>query len=438
MKRTVILTILALSGLGWAQGVRSLGMGGVTLPGPWAAPLNPAYTAFPADPGHTPGTPLPLGLLNLVLRPETNPFTFFTNRTSFKNNFDALAFYDQVSRPYEFLINPARSPNEVVFELSADGVRLTDGDGTPLSLEFTSAPSHGPSTALTPPPFLRFPVPLGLPGLELELGLFASGGGLRFTPSEALKTALAQGRFAPNATYTLDGTAQAQAGVNLGLSYAAALPPIPGFSGDVAWGTRLQGFYGLGMIDATVTAQTTTDANSIPSATEFTTSAFYAYPGAGFGYGLRADLGLAVRTEQAELGVGVLNAVGFVQWSGVRAEVAPDGTLTEQPEVRTVSGAAPYVFANAAYRIPVAEASTVLVGADLGFGETIQGHAGLEYALGPFRLRGGIGWEEAFRFGVGAGYQANGVSLDAALTTHRAPLTGDPVYGVAVSLGFGL
>ena len=145
-----------------------------------------------------------------------------------------------------------------------------------------------------------------------------------------------------------------------------------------------------------------------------------------------------MRTEQAELGVGVLNAVGFVQWSGVRAEVAPDGTLTEQPEVRTVSGAAPYVFANAAYRIPVAEASTVLVGADLGFGETIQGHAGLEYALGPFRLRGGIGWEEAFRFGVGAGYQANGVSLDAALTTHRAPLTGDPVYGVAVSLGFGL
>jgi hypothetical protein len=47
MKRILWLAAVGLFGIGLAQGVRSLGMGGVALPGPAHAGANPAYAAFP-------------------------------------------------------------------------------------------------------------------------------------------------------------------------------------------------------------------------------------------------------------------------------------------------------------------------------------------------------------------------------------------------------
>jgi hypothetical protein len=47
MKKTLCFIVAGLLSLGLAQGVRSLGMGGVALPGPAHAGANPAYAAFP-------------------------------------------------------------------------------------------------------------------------------------------------------------------------------------------------------------------------------------------------------------------------------------------------------------------------------------------------------------------------------------------------------
>ncbi|MCY3101934.1 hypothetical protein ECE29_04150 [Acinetobacter baumannii] len=79
---------------------------------------------------------------------------------------------------------------------------------------------------------------------------------------------------------------------------------------------------------------------------------------------------------------------------------------------------------------------SLLVGADLLWEGAPSGHLGLEYGFGPARLRGGIGYQGGLVFGVGGGWQAEGFSLDTALTTHPAPFFGGWVYGLALSLGF--
>lgn len=44
----IVALWVGLAPLGQAQGVRSLGMGGLVLPGPEAANRNPAYAAYPS------------------------------------------------------------------------------------------------------------------------------------------------------------------------------------------------------------------------------------------------------------------------------------------------------------------------------------------------------------------------------------------------------
>ncbi len=77
-----------------------------------------------------------------------------------------------------------------------------------------------------------------------------------------------------------------------------------------------------------------------------------------------------------------------------------------------------------------------MVGGDLGYEGSLYGRVGGEYSLGPTRLRAGLGFDNGFRFGLGAGFVGPGFSLDTALTTHRAPIVGNTVFGIALSLGF--
>lgn len=138
------ILVIAVGGLGLSQGVRSLGMAGLVLPGPGAAYLNPAYAAFPGGLyGADQGFQLPIGLLGLVLRPESNPLPALgglSNLTNENSPFDVLSFYDQLTRPYEFLINPASSrafinPNtgypEIQINIDASGLQVTDYQANP-------------------------------------------------------------------------------------------------------------------------------------------------------------------------------------------------------------------------------------------------------------------------------------------------------------------
>ena len=437
--RLVLFGVLAGLTLGpaLAQGVRSAGMAGLILPGPQAADLNPAYAAYSDTPyGYASNLPLPLGLVNLALRPSTSPVYYFTDPQTFKDSFDLLAFFDQLSHPLELLINPPTSPTEVVFHVSADGIRITDGEGNPFDLsgsrEAGSATQDRPLRA----PAFEYSVPTGVPGLRLAVGAFFDATRFDLALNDALRTDLLSGRLRANTTYALEWSGAASGGLTVDLGYATKLPRLPGLSGDLYVGTQVQGFYGLYYGDVLLNASTTTDDDALPGSVDYAASAFYVYPGQGYGAGARFDLGLALDGEGWTVGLGLRNLYAFETWQGQRWSLAADGGTAEvTDETLTTSGFAPQVFVNGAYLQDVG-LGEVLLGADLAYlNGAVQGHAGLEYRFQIFRLRGGFGYENGPRLGLGAGIDLGFLSSDLALTSHPAPLTGDTVFGLAASLG---
>jgi hypothetical protein len=428
------LWLLAVSLVGilvgqvYAQGLRSQGMAGLLLPGPASSYLNPAYAAFPNRFSDA-SVALPIGLLGL-LRPENNPLRYLTDRTGFKNSFDGLSFYDQFSHPYSFLINPVASPDEIVFELSdPNNVRITDGKGNKLNTNFSLGNASG--RRLTPAPLFSLPLDLGF-GLILNVGIF-EGTQLSVLPDANLSRLLGTGRLEANTAYGVNLTAAGQAGISLGITQAAALP------GGIYVGARAEGFYGLGYAEASGKASVSTDDNRSPSQNaQYSGKAFYSTPfgGVGTGFGVRADAGLALEADGVIMGLGIRNLVGYTRWTGNELEVLPDGQQTTRPSERTSSGFAPAFYFNIATATQLNPGSLV-VGADLVWEGSLVSRVGLEYGLGPLRLRSGLGYEGGLRFGLGAGWSQGGFSIDTALTTHQGPLVGGTVYGIGLGLGFG-
>jgi hypothetical protein len=443
-----------MCGFSLAQSVRSLGMAGLVLPGPEAVHLNPAYAAYPAGQyGSERGLRLPLGLLGLVLRPESNPLpglSGLANLTKENSPFDLLTFYNQLTYPNEFLINPASSkaflnPNtgypEIQIVVEANGIQITDYRGNPIPLDLELGEVGVAATkALTPAPLLRVPFSLA-DNLFLDLGIFAGGFGLGLSPNDSLRQALRSGQLSPNSEYAAVLSTSTQSGISLGFGYAARLPdlPIPNLAPlKLYLGSRGEAFYGLAYLEGNLSIGLQTDSqgrfdpNRPPV---YRGTVFYSVPGSGNGFGVRADLGVVIETQSATLGLGIRNLLGFVRWSGteLRWNGNPGDPVSSQAE-RSSFGFVPAIFLNAATQVPL-EAGTLLLGGDLGYQSRLYGRIGGEYSFGPARLRAGLGFDNGLRFGLGAGFVGAGFSLDTALTTHRAPVVGNTVFGLAVSLG---
>jgi hypothetical protein len=443
-----------MCGFSLAQSVRSLGMAGLVLPGPEAAHLNPAYAAYPAGQyGSERGLRLPLGLLGLVLRPESNPLpglSGLANLTKENSPFDFLTFYNQLTYPNEFLINPASSraflnPNtgypEIQILVEANGIQITDYQGNPIPLDLELGEVGVAATkALTPAPLLRVPFSLA-DNLFLDLGIFAGGFGLGLSPNDSLRQALRSGQLSPNSEYAAVLSTSAQSGISLGFGYAARLPdlPIPNLAPlKLYLGSRGEAFYGLAYLEGNLSIglQTNSQGRFDPNRPPvYRGTVFYSVPGSGNGFGVRADLGVVIETQSATLGLGIRNLLGFVRWSGteLRWNGNPGDPVSSQAE-RSSFGFVPAIFLNAATQVPL-EAGTLLLGGDLGYQSRLYGRIGGEYSFGPARLRAGLGFDNGLRFGLGAGFVGAGFSLDTALTTHRAPVVGNTVFGLAVSLG---
>ncbi len=445
MKRTVIAVCFLVLLAAQAQGVRTQGMAGLLLPGPAAAYLNPAYTAFPGDVyGYDSGFSLPIGLLGL-LRPQANPFVFFSDsgRKSLKDGtspFDLLALYDQLTHPNEFLINPPQSPGEVVIDLSdPNNIQITDGKGSKLNFDFSVGSPSGVSVSkgLTPNPLFRIPFSVGY-GLSLDIGVFAGGFGLGASPDAKLRTLLGRGNLEANTAYGVEAKASGQAGVSAGFSFASELPSfeMQDLGAVKAYvGGRGEAFYGLGYLEGTATATVSTDANKIPDTQtgKLGGTLFYSYPGIGSGYGVRADGGVAFQVQDTTFGLGIRNLIGFAHWSGLEIDLS-DTSKTKAAE-RNSFGFVPAFYLNAATKIP-SETGIAILGGDFGYDGSLFGHVGGEYVFGPARVRAGVGYEGGLKFGLGAGFAGPGFTLDTALSTHQAPIVGGTVFGLALSLGF--
>ncbi|MGQ9754096.1 MAG: TetR family transcriptional regulator [Thermaceae bacterium] len=454
MRSLIALLILSAAGVSGAQGVRSLGMGGLVLPGPGIAHLNPAYAAYPGGRyGGDGGFVLPLGLLGLLLRPEANPLPGLDSPSNlFREDspFDLLTFYDQLTHLDSFLLNPPSSgafinPDtgypEIQIRISAQGVEITDYQGNPIALDLGGLVPPPPGPSASSAPLLRLPFSIG-DHFSLGIGVVADVGGIRLSPNEYLQKALEERKLEANTEYAVSTHARAQAGLSLDFNFATPLPELPdlGFGPlKVYLGTRGEVFYGLGQVSVEgFSVGFKTDDQAQPSQQVYNGKVFYAYPGAGGGFGGRADLGVVLEVQDFTLGVGLLNLLSGSQWSGtelVWENKSDPRDFTSRPAERGGFAFAPSLFFNLATQVPL-EVGSLFLGADLGIGDRVYGHLGGEYALGIFRLRTGLGFDEGVRLGLGAGLAMPGFSLDAALTTHRAPIVGETVYGIAASLGF--
>ncbi len=435
--------LLGAVSLGQAQGVRSLGMGGLVLPGPEAASRNPAYAAYPSR--YQEGWPVPVGLLRFLPSfPDTSPFTYFTDRQTFKTGFDALSFYDQLTHLDSFLLNPARSPDEVVFRIRADRLEITDGQGNPLTPSFGLGATTPEPTALYPDPL--FWIPFWSEGdLYFRFGPFLGVEGIQVSPSPELARALAGGSLdackQTPSPCALSATAKASSGLALALGWATALPELPGV-GQLYVGLRGEGFYGLGYGEVNAEARPVFDQDGNPTGVDYRVGGFYSIAYApegsglfpGRGYGLRGDVGVVLDLGQATLGLGVQNLLSLVTWEGYEFTLDQNGNMAQTPAKRQGNLVEPSVFLNGAYYF---KDFPLVVGADATFGSVAPSfHLGAEYALGPALLRAGVGYEGGFRFGVGAGVELGGLGLDLALTRHEAPLVGGDVYGIAMAVRF--
>ena len=454
---TLVSSLGVLAGLASAQEVRGLGMGGALLPGSSLAQYNPAYSGYNAA-GFQPdglegGIPIPLGVINLLLRPSMNPFTLYSNISS-KNSaaltdpntaFDALAFIDQITNLNSFIINPPSAPKRLNINYSEGSINLTDETGKTLDLQTYSSSSAGGSNGLGA---TNFTPTFRFGSLELGIGVFAGVQGPAFSTDAALSSALAGGKITSGIPYGFSANVKGSAGVSLGVAYAAGIPVSSPETGNltVYVGGRVRGFYGLAFVDLKVDGDVTIDsANSQPKL-NYTTKSFVSIVGKGYGYGVNADFGVAVDVpvgsdkSTATFGIGAVNLVNYTTWSGEETININGVSSPATAASRTDAVFNPLFTVNAGYSFRVDEiASRVFVAADVQFGQgKFATHVGAEAKLGPVYARAGLGYDRGLIIGLGTGLIfAPNLGLDLALTTHTAPFTNHLDFGIAMALRLG-
>jgi len=429
IRNLLAFLILLTLGLAAAQHPRERAMGGVTLPGPFAADRNPAYAAI-RDRFFEPTWTLPLGTLGLLL-PDRSPLYLLLDPKTFDHQFDLLSFYQQFKNLDVLLLNPSRSPEELVIKIRADGVKITDSKGNPLRLSGRSIPSAAPNT-LTPPPFFKVPLWVG-PHFQSTLGVFAGVDRLRVYPNLALAALLAGNRLKPNQGYEIHIAGGAQLGLGLDFSLAVLLPSPA--ATKVYFGARGEAFLGLGRVKGETTYRLRTDDQGKPAGGEHESRFFYSRIGDGLGYGLRLDLGVAFENHDGVFGIGIQNAIGFSRWHGY--EVFHKGKeRTRVPKTLTQAGFKPAFYLSGATYTPLEGLGRLLVAADLGYDGSLYGHLGAEFPTGPWRLRGGIGYREGLLFGTGFGIQARDHRVDLAFFGETTPWDGHLLLGISAGVGF--
>ncbi|MEJ2288642.1 MAG: hypothetical protein P8Y02_08360 [Deinococcales bacterium] len=429
----LLLALLAAGPFATAQDARSLGMGGVTVAGPAAASVNPAFAAVPGHGGTR--LTLPLGALSVVTRDYWDP-----NGAGF----DALSTLDQASNLGLYLLDPAVSPDRVTVGVDTRGLSVTFQGGATLRLA-------EPVTFST-----RLDLPIGGQVGPVHIGvrpfttLHAS-----FVPGSDTKQIFGSG--SPSASGTLTADVEAGVALDVGTAFPLPLPPAALGAARVFAGVRGSAVAGLAKASADLQGQAQAEQDSSGAYTGkvlYSLQGTYGWGGVPVGtvgYGGEAALGLAASIPS---GAGTVTAgvavrhLGVMVWNLDQTRVQSDQSSSSSTDlglVRQVEVARHVdVGANLALDIPSGDLGVPGMGLVLAADGNVDlsggfaTHAGAEVRFGPLAVRGGAGWDGGLRLGVGAGVRAGPVGLDVALTSHRSLFTDHQAYGLAASLGFGL
>lgn len=472
MKRILtVLAGLAITSLCsiQAQDIRSLGMGGVLLPGSGLAAFNPAYVSYPDNQwGKGGGFVLPVGLINFFVRPQMNVLNFVQNRAPYINDpvnnpFDLLAIADQALNLNSFILNPPSSPNELVIDITAqNGVRFFDGTGAQLNFSSgkgVAVAGNSSSRPLGVSPLFRVPVNIG--PVQLGLGVFVNVGTPGISINQEFLAKLASNTLTPNTEYIFaSGSLQASAGIAIDLAFATSFS-LP--TTTLYVGARGTGFYGLGYVSGNADAIVKTDNNGNPDTStlgKYTGSVFISSPffhSGDSGFGADLDLGVAADFTGAQIGVpelerltvgaGVVGGITFSAWTGQTFALSSSDSspfANGKGVAKTVDSgltADPFFTFNVAGLLNVGVPGLrVLAAADTQFGRnTFTIHVGAEAQFGLLVARAGLGYNNGLTFGLGGGVDfGGGIGLDFALTTHTPIFTnGYTAFGIALALKLG-
>ena len=454
----ILAAIAICSSFAGAQDVRGLGLGGALVPGPSLGAFNPAFGAYPSA-GRGGGLVLPLGLLNFFINPQLNVIGLLTNPAQYNDpsnpnspEFNVLAAFDQATHLNTLILNPVPAPRQINVNVSASNVTLSDENGKPLETTFSSGISsaRGASVVGVSP---LFRIPFGIGPVQFGLGVFVSAAdpSLAIDPKLQADLLAGSGKLPPNTTYSsaVSGAASASAGIALDVGFAVpvALPGATLYAGG-----RGNGFYGLAFVDVNALGSLKTDSSgNITSTTpDYSVTVFRADPtNGGFGFGLNADLGVAVdlpgatlgvpELERLNLGLGIVGVVNYYIWSGTEQTITSAGTSVPVASSRSGGGVDPLVTVNVAGTFSLAGGLRVLALTDAQFGRGVLAlHLGAEAQFGPLTVRGGLGVDKGFRFGLGASFDvSSNFGFDLALTTHQAPFYNHTNYGIALALRLG-
>jgi len=434
-------TVLLLVGTAYGQSARSIGMGGVVVPGRSAAGANPAYAAVTEDANVT--LTLPLGLIGVA--------------SAAMDLLDGEAPIDGVIPLYAALA----SLNTYLFGLPPGVIGATfdttiGDDGLPIVRIALAEDSAFDVGAASWSVARAVELPLRIPAGPVTIGVrpFLTTG-VNLELDRDLRAIFGAGTSRGSAR----GTLSAESGVAIDVGFATQVPTE--FLGMAEGATEQRVYVGvrggpfIGLAKAAGSATITVEAlleNGEPAYQGSYAGDLFVSNVAtdGVSFGVLFDVGFVIETDMeggtATFGAGITGA-GLGVWRGNRYELEgvelEGGTLPEPtPATQTLFSSNLGVLLNGAFFSSPSASIDLLVAGDAGYrAGRFLAHVGAE---GTFRLddatrlaaRAGAGIEDGLRLGVGAGIVTSEVALDVALSLQRVPFTQRSAFGVSASVGF--
>ncbi|TVR71291.1 MAG: hypothetical protein EA427_04535 [Spirochaetaceae bacterium] len=386
--------------------------------------FNPAFAYLREEDPFDFGPRIPLGIAAIFLFPERNPLLYFTDRDLFDTRFDLLSFYDQLRYPASVLINPGRSPQEVIVGIEQETIRVTTGDGRPLLFDDVSGASgiSRPFSPLVPAPLVSYHH--RRKDIYSVTGVFLASTGHSLKPGDNLRGVLEGDPVEPDTRYEVTASASAAGGVSQSLSYGIT---AYGENATVTVAPRVVGYYRFFTAQARIQAGAETDQENLPAGTDSRQSLFLSHPGNGWGSGARLDLGTALARDRFRAGVSILNILGVDTVTGT----ITDGNVEDEPTRITTVGPAPAATLSASYQVPL-KTGALEFAVDTLLSESISAHGGVLLVRRAFMfgLSGGYkgGYEGTVTAGVRRGRRRAALSLN----VHQSPFVQDVVWGIGL------
>ena len=373
---------------------------------------------------------LPVGLAGLF-RQGADPTLYNRNKARFLAEFDLLSSLVQLKYPYWYLLDLPRSPEKISVWIEKGTVTVDDGGGAALS--FASVSGSGgisrQASLLLPPPIVGFPFRKG--AFSFRTDLFGGMEGYSLGPDEALESAVANREIVPQVRYGLNASLSASAGISEGITWVFHRTLWDGNVGLVL-APRLYMYSILAYLKATSDAYFFTDNNGLPGIWGYTWKAEYLYPGKGFGFGARLDLGAMLIFKSLILTGTLLDIAGWKYITG-RTTGADQPESVSSRFVENTFDYIPSPLLLVRWRLPTKIIETVL-SFEARFIESFGASAAIRLFADPIYMETTVRYHDTLQLEIRSGARIGRIRIEGSLLFFEEPISKRNLIGCGVSV----